>query len=76
MAQGRMLSTKIAIDKELNQLSLEEYRAFSPLFGDDVRNISLESSVASRAATGGTAPASVGRELARARELLRGDGND
>lgn len=42
--------------KALGQLSLDEYREFSPLFEKDVLKLSLETSVMSRDVPGGTAP--------------------
>jgi len=56
--------------KALRQLSLTEYQSFSPLFKDDVFNISVESSLAARDVPGGTAPEQVAAALARARRLL------
>ena len=58
-------------DKLLNELSLEEFRKFSPLFDDDVYNITPASSVADRDVEGGTAPNQVEKSLIEARELLR-----
>jgi argininosuccinate lyase len=56
--------------KGLADLDIKEYRKFSPLFGADVRKITLESSIAARNIHGGTAPAQVRRALARARRVL------
>lgn len=58
--------------KELRELTLKEYRSFSPLFNKDVLDITLESSVASRSVPGGTAPEQVNKALAQAKRLLRG----
>jgi len=50
---------------------LEEYREFSEVFGDDLyAALSLESSIASKTATGGTSSARVGDALANARREL------
>ena len=56
--------------KEVHQLSLNEYRRFSPLFDEDVLKITLEGSVASRDVPGGTAPRQVNAALQDARKLL------
>ena len=56
--------------RSFDQLSLEEYREAHPAFGDDVLAIDLESSLAARSATGGTAPEAVARERKAARERL------
>ncbi|MFW6150580.1 MAG: argininosuccinate lyase [Chloroflexota bacterium] len=59
-------------DKRFSELSLEEYRHFSPLFDQDVYSITLESSVAARNVIGGTAPRQVDTALLRAKEVLKG----
>ncbi|MEW6142673.1 MAG: argininosuccinate lyase [Chloroflexota bacterium] len=58
--------------KGLSELTLKEYRSFSPRFGKDVLDITLESSVASRSVPGGTSPEQVNKALAQAKRLLRG----
>ena len=57
-------------DKEVHQLTLEEYRRFSPLFDENVVKITLEGSVESRNTLGGTAPAQVAAALEDAKKLL------
>jgi len=57
--------------KNFRELSLKEYNKFSPLFTDDVYNITLESSVASRNILGGTSPQQVGIALTRAKRLIK-----
>ena len=57
-------------EKELNDLTIEEYRQFSPHFGEEVYQITPESSVASRDIVGGTAPRQVKEALEQARKLL------
>jgi argininosuccinate lyase len=56
--------------KSFAELEIREYKRFSPLFGTDVRKITLESSIAARNIPGGTAPVRVKRALAKARRLL------
>ena len=56
--------------KEVHQLTLEEYRRFSPLFDEDVLKITLQGSVESRNVPGGTAPNQVAAALKDARKLL------
>ncbi len=56
--------------KPFSKLSLEEYRRFSPLFGEDVYRISVETSVAARNVPGGTSPHQVEEALLRARKRL------
>ena len=57
-------------DKSLNELSLTDYKGFSPLFGEDVYSITVESSIATRDAIGGTAPRQVERALATAKKII------
>lgn len=61
----------INAEKSFHEFSLSEYRNFSPLFGKDVYNITLESSIASRNILGGTAASQVEVALKKARKLLR-----
>jgi argininosuccinate lyase len=56
-------------DKSLETLNISEYRAFSPLFREDVYGaISLEKCVEGRKTLGGPAPAEVERQLKKIRE--------
>ena len=57
--------------KNFRELDQKEYRKFSPLFGDDVYKITLESSVAARNMAGGTSPQQVGKALSRAKRLIK-----
>jgi argininosuccinate lyase len=68
---GKLVLHAVEKGKALSQLTLEEYRRFSPLFDRDVLEISPETSVAARNVSGGTAPARVEQAIARAREVLR-----
>jgi len=61
----------INAEKSFHELSLSEYRNFSPLFAKDVYNITLESSIISRDIPGGTAPNQVEVALKKARKLSR-----
>jgi argininosuccinate lyase len=65
--------SKYAIDKgkSFHELSLSEYRNFSPLFNKDVYDISFESSLAARNTVGGTSPLRVETALARAKRLMK-----
>ncbi len=56
--------------REVHQLTLEEYRRFSPLFDEDVLKITLQGSVESRDVPGGTSPNQVAAALKDARKLL------
>jgi argininosuccinate lyase len=68
---ARLVSCAMEKDKSFGQLGLDEYKEFSPLFGEDVYSITVESSVAARDVVGGTAPKQVEQALASARKRLR-----
>jgi argininosuccinate lyase len=58
-------------EKQLNELSIDDYRRFSPDFDDDIiLAIDAMASVTSRDVPGGTAPARVQQALAEARARL------
>jgi argininosuccinate lyase len=67
---ARLVSYASGQGKTFAGLDLNEYKKFSPRFGADVREITLDSSLVARNAVGGTAPAQVARALARARRLV------
>jgi argininosuccinate lyase len=68
---GRVVRDAIERGKELDALTLEELRAFSPLIDRDVHAaLTVEASLAARDVVGGTAPAAVRRALADARRRL------
>lgn len=69
---GRLVLYAIGKGKLFNELSLAEYKKFSPLFGKDVFSITVASSLAARNITGGTAPEQVTRALTRARKMIEG----
>jgi argininosuccinate lyase len=72
---GRLVSYAMEKGKSFSDLSLAEYKGFSPLFGEDVYSITVESSIAARDAIGGTAPMRVERALDNARKKI-GDFKD
>jgi argininosuccinate lyase len=66
---GKTVRYCIEHDKQIEQLTLEEFKTFSPVIESDIYDfITLEASVDSRRATGGTAREAVAREIARARQ--------
>ena len=72
---AQLVSYAVEKGKQLNELTAEEYKRFSSLFDTDVRNISVESSVAARAVVGGTAPQQVRAQLAKAKKAIEGGGS-
>ncbi|MDD5082434.1 MAG: argininosuccinate lyase [Dehalococcoidales bacterium] len=67
---GRLVSYSLGKGKSFSELSITEYKKFSPLFEDDVYKITVESSLSARNVAGGTAPQQVARALAVARKSL------
>ncbi|MGI2335601.1 MAG: argininosuccinate lyase [Dehalogenimonas sp.] len=70
---GRLVSHCVKENKTFPDLSLAEYRKFSPLFDDDVFQITIVSSIDSRNNIGGTARRQVTKSLIEARKLLSFD---
>ena len=69
---GQMVAHCIAEKTVLEDLPIEAFRQFSPLFGEDVYDaIRLETCVEKRISEGGTSLASVEKQLALVREKLR-----
>lgn len=69
---GKLVSYAEEKGKTFAELSIDEYKKFSPLFDEDVRKISIESSLAARDVLGGTAPERVKQALAEARDIIEG----
>jgi argininosuccinate lyase len=67
----KLCNYAISQAKNFNELSLNEYQKFSTLFEMDIYNISVESSIAARNATGGTAPQQVKTAISKCWRLLR-----
>ena len=66
---GRVVNAAIEQGRELLELPIEEYRKFSKLFDEDLyESLSLEASLGSKRATGGTAPERVNEALLKAKE--------
>ncbi|MFH0847857.1 MAG: argininosuccinate lyase [Chloroflexota bacterium] len=72
---GRLVSYAVSKNKSFGELTLAEYREFSPLFEKDVFDISLTSSIEARNIPGGTAPEQVELALKRAIRQLKRDKN-
>jgi argininosuccinate lyase len=69
---GRIVVRALELGLTLEQLPLEEYRGFSSLFEKDLYEcLKLESAVARRVGTGGTAPGSVQAAVKLLRKRIR-----
>ncbi len=68
---GQIVGQCVADGRVLEDLTLEEYKAYSPLFEEDLyREIDLATCVEKRLSEGGTSVASVKAQIARVREVL------
>jgi len=73
---ARLVSYAMDKGKSFSELSLTEYNGFSPLFGEDVYSITVESSLTARDVIGGTAPRQVDQALARAKKMFGNLGHE
>jgi argininosuccinate lyase len=69
-AVGKLVSYAAGKGKTFAELDIKEYQKFSPLFGKDVYQITVESSLAARDVTGGTSPKRVKQALMKARKMV------
>ena len=67
---AKLVKYAIGKGKAFAELDIKEYQKFSPLFGEDVRKITIVSSIDARNVIGGTAPRQVKRALAKARRIV------
>jgi argininosuccinate lyase len=67
---GKLVSYAAKKGKTFAELDIKEYQKFSLLFGKDVYQITVESSLAARDVFGGTAPKRVKQALIKARKLV------
>ena len=70
-AAGKLVAYAVKQGKPLKDLTLTDYRQFSPKFGKDVYKITVESSVIARDNTGGTAYKQVAKQITAARKILK-----
>jgi argininosuccinate lyase len=69
---GQIVAYCSHLDKTLDQLTLDEYRAFCPIFEEDIyQAIALETCVNRRVSVGGTSVVSVEKQIEWARNLLK-----
>ncbi len=69
---ARLVAYAVQNNKNLNELNIDEYKEYSPLFEEDITAISIESSLAARNNPGGTAPSQVEHALKKAKALIGG----
>ncbi|MBI2887896.1 MAG: argininosuccinate lyase [Chloroflexi bacterium] len=67
---GELVRYAASQDKQLHDLTLEEYQRHSSLFTSDDLGLTAEMSVAARNVLGGTAPGQVAAQIAAARRAL------
>ncbi len=69
---GRIVLYCIRNKKQLKELSIPEFKKFSPLFSKDIyRHISAEGSVKAKISRGGTAPSEVKKQIRRLKRLVK-----
>ncbi len=74
-AVGKLVAYAIDQDKDLAELTLEEFRACAAVIGEDVFSVlTLEGSVEARNHAGGTAPEQVAAAIREARSGIRPEG--
>jgi argininosuccinate lyase len=69
-AVAKLVSYAIEQNRSFSELKLAEYKKFSKLFEKDVFDITIESSLAARDVSGGTAPKQVAKALAAAKKAI------
>ena len=67
---AKLVSYAMERGKSFTELSLAEYKKFSPLFRKDVYSITVALSIAAKDIIGGTAPKQVARALANAKKII------
>jgi argininosuccinate lyase len=67
---AKLVSYAMEQGESFSELNLGEYKRFSPRFDEDVYSITIESSIAARNVTGGTAPKQVEQALANAKKAI------
>jgi argininosuccinate lyase len=68
---GNLVKYAISKGKRFQDLTLKEYQKYSLLFDEDVFDITIDSSIASRNVIGGTSPKQVSIALARAKRMIK-----
>src|SRR5690606_7685549 len=68
---GRIVMYCEANNRNMERLPLADFRRFSPLFEEDIKEIDVWASVRARDVPGGTAPGRVSQAIRRARTILR-----
>jgi argininosuccinate lyase len=67
---GKLVNYAVKKRKTFAELDIKEYQKLSPLFMNDVYQITVESSLAARDVIGGTAPKRVKQALLKARKIV------
>jgi argininosuccinate lyase len=67
---GKLVRYAISKNRALDEITIDEYRNFSDKFDIDVKKITVESSIAARNVTGGTAKKQVLKQIVRAKAKL------
>lgn len=69
---GRIVLSAIRQHKRLEEISLEEFRKYSPVIQDDIyRRLSVADSVGNKKSLGGTSPSEVKKQIKRLKKLIQ-----
>ncbi len=68
---GRLVAYALEAGKDLDELTLAEYKKFSKMFTADIRELGMKRSVDARQSYGGTATGQVKASIKRAKETLK-----
>ncbi|MCY3656295.1 MAG: argininosuccinate lyase [Chloroflexi bacterium] len=72
-AVGGLVAECERTDRTFEDLTIDDYRAAHPAFGEEVLSLDVEASLAARSAVGGTAPERVAEQREAARARLRAE---
>ena len=72
-AVGSLVAECERTDRTFEDLTIDDYRAAHPAFGEEVLSLDVEASLAARSAVGGTAPERVAEQREAARARLRAE---
>ncbi len=67
---ARLVAYGVQNGRSIQEMTLQEFKTFSPLFEEDVKYITVKSSLNARNNPGGTAPGRVENALVEARRVL------
>lgn len=67
---GKLVAYCLATGKEFPELTIDEYRSFSPVFDKDVLAVTVDAAIAARNSSGGTSPQQVQENITIAKQVI------